>query len=144
MLRKKGLGILLGGVGIICMVMGAIFIAQGFAKNAVLTAAMVSENITYTGAGGSIVGIIDTPAEAKVMSDVLAEHRQAMGSYSSLKKDDPARQTILNAMTMENALNMAQMGFGLVQVVEATGAFMIILGGTLGIVGIVALRANRT
>jgi uncharacterized membrane protein YphA (DoxX/SURF4 family) len=142
-LRNKWLAILLGAVGVVCIAVGAIFIAQGFSKNALLTNAMVSENITYTGAGGTITGIIDTPAEAKAMAEILAEHRQAMGSYTSFKNGDPTRQTILNAMTMENALNMAEMGFGLVQVVEATGAFMIVIGVTLGIVGLVVLRSRR-
>jgi hypothetical protein len=142
-LRNKGLGLLVSAIGVVAIVMGAFFIAQGFSKNALITKAMVSENITYTGAGSKITGIIDTAAEAKVMADTLAEHRAKLGSYSSLKNGDPNRQTILNAMTMENSLTMAQMGFGLVQVVQATGGFMILIGLALGGVGIAVMRPTK-
>jgi hypothetical protein len=143
MSRVKVLAGLASIVGVIAIVMGAVFISQGFAKNDMITKAMVSENITYTGAGGAITGIIDTPAEAKVMADILAEHRSELGSYSSLKRDDPNRQQILNAMTMENALTMAQMGFGLVQVVQATGGFMILIGLALGVGGLVVFTSKQ-
>ncbi len=105
---------------------------------------MVSENITYGGAGSSIVGVIDNVQEAQQMADILKEHRQAMGNYSQLKRDDPNRQTILNAMTMENSLNLAQIGGGLTQVVEAMGVFMIIIGLTLGAGGTAALFSKHT
>lgn len=130
--QSKKLATLVVIVGIVSIVMGTFFIIQGFAKSNMITKAMSSESITYSGAGGTIVGSIDTAQEAQAMADVLKEHRQAMGVYTELKRDDPARQTILNAMTMENSLNLAQIGFGLTQVVEATGAFMILLGLTLG------------
>jgi hypothetical protein len=105
-----------------------------------LTNAMKEEKITYAAADGSINGVIDTPAEAASMAAVLKEHRQSTGIYTELAKDDPARQTILNAMVMENSLNLAQMGFGLTQVVEGTGAFMILVGIALGTSGTVGLR----
>ncbi len=130
-------------VGLISIVLGSFFMTQGFGKANFITEYMVSENITYTGAGGEIVGIIDTPKEAQVMANVLAKHRAALGSYSSLGKNDPNRQTILNAMTMENSLALAQMGIGLTQVVEAAGAFMIVVGFTFGIGGVMTIRARR-
>jgi uncharacterized membrane protein YphA (DoxX/SURF4 family) len=142
--QSKKLAILAVVVGIVSIVLGSIFIAQGFAKSNVITEAMVSENITYSGAGGTIVGIIDTPEEAQAMADILQEHRQALGSYSQLKRDDPNRQTILNAMTMENSLDLAQMGYGLVQVVEASGAFMILIGLTLGAGGVAVIVSRHT
>lgn len=139
--KKLGLWVIL--VGIISIAMGVFFIAQGFNKSDMITEAMASQNITYNSAGGEIVGVIDNAYEAKVMSDVLASHRSAQGSYTALKKDDPKRQTILNAMTMENALNLAQMGLGLTQVVEGTGAFMILIGLTMGALGVSGLRAKK-
>lgn len=142
--RSKKLAIWVVVVGIVSMALGASFIVQGFAKSNLITKAMIAENITYGGAGGTIVGIIDTPQEAQAMANILEEHHLAMGNYSQLKKDDPARQTILNAMTMENSLNLAQIGFGLTQVVEATGAFMILVGLTLGAGGMATILSKHT
>ncbi len=141
-MRRK-LAMLAVLVGIISIAMGGFFIFQGFAKAEMLTKAMTSENITYNSADGTINGVIDTPQEAQAMAAVLKEHRDAMGNYSQLKRDDPNRQQILNAMTMENSLNLAQMGFGLTQVVEGSGAFMILMGLTFGAGGIVVLRSKK-
>ncbi len=139
-LRNKTLAAMMLILGVISIGMGGFFIFQGFSKAAMITNAMREEKITYAAADGSINGVIDTAAEAESMAAVLKEHRMATGIYTELKRDDPGRQTILNAMVMENSLNLAQMGFGLTQVVEATGAFMILVGIALGASGGIGLR----
>jgi len=131
---SKKLAVFVLLVGVVSVVMGGIFIFQGVDKGNLIVASMCAENIEYAGADGEIVGIIDTPQEAAVMSRILMEHRNASyGNYNQLDREDPGRQTILNAMTMENSLNMAQLGSGLSQVVWATGIFMVIIGLTLGV-----------
>ena len=140
--QSKKLAALVMVVGIVSIVLGAFFISQGFAKSDEITKAMVSENITYGGAGSTINGIIDTSQEAEEMANVLYEHRSAMGNYSQLKRDDPARQTILNAMTMENSLTLARLGFGLTQVVEASGVFMVLIGLTFVAGGAAVVRSK--
>ena len=119
---------------------GGFFIQQGFAKANYLTESMVSENITYGGAGGTITGIIDTPQEAQTMANLLEEHGKALGNYAQMKKDDPNRQTVLNSMTMRNSLELAVMGFGLTDVVKASGAFMVLMGVTFGLISVTSLR----
>jgi hypothetical protein len=140
MLTGRKVAILLLVVGAISMLLGGFFVQQGFAKTAMLTEAMTAQKITYTGAGGDIQGIIDTPQEAQVMANVLQEHLKQYGSYADLKKDDPNRQTILNGLTMVNSLEMAVMGFGLTDIVKANGAFMLLVGLVFMAVGIPALR----
>ncbi len=129
--NTKMLAALLLVAGIISLVLGGVFVAQGIDKQNLIVEAMHEEKVTYGGADGAIDGIIDTPAEAAVMAGILKEHRMENGIYTELERDDPARETILNAMTMENALNLAQMGFGLSQVVQVTGLFMGLMGLTL-------------
>jgi hypothetical protein len=125
---SKRISILVLIAGLIAIVAGGVFIGMGFQKASMITEKMAEQQVTYTGAGGIINGIIDTPAEAQAMSDVLAEHQASLGIYSQLAKDDPNRATILNAMTMENSLNLAIMGYGLTDVVKASGAFMVVVG----------------
>lgn len=118
-------------VGILSVAMGGFFIYEGVAKGNLITASMELEKVKYASADGSIDGLIDNPKEAAVMAGVLREHRfQSYGYYAELKKDDPKRDQILKAMTMENSLNLAQMGYGLTDVVKANGVFMIIVGLT--------------
>ncbi|MFC1905412.1 hypothetical protein ACFLXL_01225 [Chloroflexota bacterium] len=122
---------------LISVVMGVVFISQGISKDALLTQAMVAEKVSYTSeeAKGAIKDVIDTPEEAEVMAEILREHRtNNYGYYTELKRDDPNRDQILKAITMENSLNMAQLGFGLTAVVKVTGVFMIVMGLALGTV----------
>ena len=127
--HTKKLAAVLLVAGIISLVMSGIFIAQGISKANLIVDSMRMEKVAYGGADGAIVGIIDTPQEAGVMANILREHRmESYGYYSELERDDPGRETILNAMTMENSLNLAQMGYGLTQVVQATGLFIGMMG----------------
>ncbi|MFC1902643.1 hypothetical protein ACFLX4_01050 [Chloroflexota bacterium] len=129
---SKKLAVIVLIVGIASLVLGGMFIFQGIAKQNLITEAMRLENATYDSEDGAINGVIDCPEEAQIMAHVLREHRlERYGSYTELSRDDPNRATILNAMTMENALNLAQLSYGLTQVVQATGAFMILVGLTL-------------
>ncbi len=129
-------------LGVVALVIGVVFIGQGIVKNNMITEAMQAEQITYGGAE-EIDGFIDTAAEAKLMADVLREHRlEDYGIYSELGREDPNRATILKAMTMENSLNQAQMGFGLVTVVIVIGIFMVITGIAVSGPGLVLYRMS--
>ena len=129
--------------GLIAIVCGGVFIGLGFQKAHMITEKMAEQQITYTGAGGSINGIIDTPSEAQAMSDVLAEHQASLGIYSQLSRDDPNRAQILDAMTMQNSLNLAIMGYGLTDVVKASGAFMIVVGLALGVISLPGILQKK-
>lgn len=139
-LRNKKLAVMVLVVGIVSIGLGSFFLYQGFDKASLITETMKEEKITYSGADGEIVGVIDTAAEAGAMAEILKEHRMEQGIYTELDRTDPARQSILNAMVMENSLTLAQMGFGLTQVVEATGVFMILVGLAMGTGALVAVR----
>ena len=141
LVNKKVASILLIA-GVISLVMGGIFLYQGFAKHNLIMEVMALEKIEYGGADGLIVGIIDTPEEAQAMAEILKEHRQERGVYTDLARDDPNRATILNALTMENSLNLAQLGHGLTEVVQVNGIFMMVIGLTLVSTGAYVIRAR--
>jgi len=144
--NSRKLAVLVLIVGLVSFVIGGLFVAQGFAKSAAITEAMRLEKVAYTGedANGSINGVIDTPQEAAVMAGVLRQHRlERYGYYSELKRDDPNRDTILKALTMENSLNLAQLSYGLTDVVKATGAFMLIIGLALTVTSASVFRSRR-
>lgn len=140
---NRNLGILVIVLGLIGIGLGGLFVGLGFQKAQMITDRMVEQNITYTGAGGDIQGVIDNAQEAQAMANVLAEHSAAIGNYSQLSKDDPKRAQILQALTMESSLEMAVMGYGLTDVVKGTGAFMILAGGTFALIGITLVRSRK-
>lgn len=122
---------------VISLGFGSVFIYQGLNANDMLIKALAAEKVTYAAedAKGAIKDVIDSPDEVVVMSNILREHRvKDYGYYSQLKRDDPKRDQILKAITMETSLNLAQLGFGLATVVMVTGAFMVVMGAALGVV----------
>ena len=124
-------------LAVISLAFGAAFIYQGINANNMLAKELAVEKVTYTAedAKGAIKDFVDTPDEAKVMSEILREHRiDNFGYYTELKRDDPNRDQILKAITMETSLNLAQMGFGLATVIIVTGVFMIVMGVALGVI----------
>ena len=140
----KKLGAILILAGIISLVFSGVFVFQSINASNLLTEAMCLEKATYGSADGAIDGIIDTPTEAQVMANTLREHRlESYGYYSELDREDPNRDIILKAMTMENSLNLAQVGYGLADVVKYTGIFMALLGAFLVVGGVFVIRSGR-
>jgi hypothetical protein len=131
---------------VISLVFGATFIYQGVNANNMLIQGLAAEKVTYAAedAKGAIKGVVDTPEEAVVMSNILKAHRvNDYGYYAELKRDDPKRDQILKALTMENSLNLAQIGFGLATVIIVIGVFMLVQGAALFIVAyIIRPRIN--
>ena len=143
--NKSTLAIVLILAGIISLTFGSVFIVQGFAKANLITEAMRIERAAYGSADGEIEGVIDTCYEAQVMAGVLREHRmERYGVYTELERDDPGRATILSAMTMENALNMAVLSYGVTDMAKANGGFMAVIGITLILGGVYVSRTRKT
>ncbi|MBU2607963.1 MAG: hypothetical protein KKF26_01445 [Chloroflexi bacterium] len=142
MINKKVASILLIA-GVFSIVMGAVFISQAISKRSLILQTMLVEKVSYEAADGAIQGIVDTPEEALVMAGILADHRREnYGLYVELARDDPNRAQILKAMTMENSLYIAQLGYGLTEVVQANGIFMLVIGLALGTTGAYGIRAR--
>ncbi len=136
----KVAAIVLAVFAVISLVFGAVFIYQGVNANKMLVDSLVAEKVKYEApdAKGAIQGVIDTPEEAAAMSRIIREHRITnYGYYAELKRDDPKRVEILKAITMENSLNLAQMGFSLAIMVIVTGVFMVVVALALGTVAFV-------
>ncbi len=141
--RNRNLGRVILLLGVVALVIGAVFIGQGVTKGNLITEAMQIEQVTFGGEEGEgITGIIDNAEEAQLMANVLREHRLDIGIYTELDREDPRRETILKAMTIENSLNLAQLGYGMTTVVIVSGVFMIIMGIALGGTGLGLYRLS--
>ncbi len=58
--------------------------------------------------------------------------------------EDPKQLTWSQALNLENSLNLAVLGFGVVQIAEGIGAFMVIVAVALWLTGIVLWRLSGT
>jgi hypothetical protein len=139
-------------IGIVCVVVGGVFVFQSFDKGNWMKEAMRQEKVTLGLSAEQIAAgeLIDTAEEAMAAADVIRQHRQSIApSYGELLGDgqyDPTNPTHLSyaqAMNMENYLYMAVLGFGVSTSILGTGAFMIIVGIALVIIGLILLRTDK-
>ncbi len=145
----RGLSILISVIGVIAIVIGAVFIFEGISKNNMITNRMNVEKVTLAvdpNNPGQVTQINDA-ADAQKAADTIASHRRSIApTYQDLlggkqfDPTDPKELTYAQAMNLENYLYMAVMAFGLVQVVLAAGAFMIVVGIGLGLIGLVLYK----
>ncbi len=146
--RKLAIGVLL--VGMVTVVIGAVFIGQGVSKNNQLVGAMRLEQVTLGIEGAELEEeVIDSLGEAQKAGDTVREHRRGIASsYSDLlggeryNPADPQQLTYAQALNLENYLYLAVIAFGLTQSVTASGAFMVLTGIALGGTGLVLYRLS--
>jgi len=140
-------------LGVVGIVMGAVFIGLGVARNNQLVEAMRIEAVIlplHPEEAGEPPGIIDSATEAEAAGDLIREHRQGIApTYQDLLGEgrydptNPQHLSYAQALNMENYLYLAVVGFGLIQSVMASGAFMIITGIALGATSLVLLRVSK-
>lgn len=136
----RGLAVLVMVLGLVSIVIGGVFVGQGFAKNNLIVDRMEIEQVTlaldpdnpdeYT--------LVTDIATAQEAADTIAEHRRNIApTYQELLGEgrydptNPQHLSYAQAMNLENYLYLAVAAFGLVQVALASGAFMIVTGVAL-------------
>ncbi len=137
-------------IGVVAVILGAVFIGLGASRDAQLKEAMRVENVTL-GIESELEGeVIDSLPEAMEAGDTIREHRRSIApTYSDLLGEgrydptDPHQLTYAQAMNLENYLYLAVVAFGLTQAVMASGVFMVITGLALGSTGAVLYRLQK-
>jgi hypothetical protein len=150
---KRILAIIVMLLGLAAIVIGGVFIGEGVAKNNYIVGRMNVEKVTLAVDPNNPDTVIqvNNAADAQKAADKIAADRRAISpTYQALLNEgtgrfDPTNPKDLSyaqAMNLENYLYMAVMAFGLVQVTEAAGAFMVITGLALGIMGFLFYSKN--
>lgn len=143
------LALIISLLGLVAIVIGAVFVFQGFSKNNLIVERMEVEKVglSLDPDNPEQITEIQTGTDAQAAADIIAAHRRAISpTYQDLlnggrfDSTNPQHLTYAQAMNLENYLYMAVTAFGLVQVVLAAGAFMIITGLALGLSGLLHLR----
>ncbi len=142
--KVRYLGILVMLLGAVSLTMGIVFVQQGFSKQNWIQNSMKQEQITLGIESGDVEEgeVIDTSKEAQVAGDTVREHRHGIApTYGDLlggEKFNPTESRQLSyaqALNLENYLYLAVATFGLINVVLASGAFMIVNSLALGATG---------
>ena len=142
------LGIVVMVLALVSLIVGVVFVQQGFAKQAWLVSAMKQEKITFNIDGKDVV--VDSAATAEKAGDTVREHRHSISpTYGDLlgggkfNPTDPMQLTYAQALNLENYLYLAVATFGLITVVIGSGAFMIINGIALGATGFALIKVAK-
>ena len=149
----KYLGLMVLVLGVIAIVIGGVFITEGIMKNNLIVDRMNVEKVTLNidPNNPTVFTAINNADDAQRAADLIAEHRRSIApTYQELLSQsggrfDPTNATELTyaqAMNLENYLYMAVTAFGLIQATMANGAFMIIVGVAIGIVGFLIYRVS--
>jgi hypothetical protein len=150
---KRTISLVISILGILGIIIGAIFVFQGFDKQNLIVDRMKIEKVTLAvdPNNPSQLTFVNSADDAQKAADTIASHRRAIApTYQDLLgtgKFDPTKPlqlTYAQAMNLENYLYMAVMAFGLVQVVLAAGAFMILTGAALVLTGLVLYKIPVT
>jgi len=121
-------------LGLASIAFGIGFIWNGYSYETQLRTQLATEEVTLGSEEGNIV---DTPEEARNASETVKGHRtERYGTYAQTGRDSPERAQFLNALTLENSLNLVQLAFGVTTIAMAIGAFMILNGIALVGVGL--------
>jgi len=143
------LSVLISLIGVLAIVIGVVFVFQGISKNNLITNRMNVEKVALAldPENPNELTAINNSTDAQKAADTIAEHRRSISpSYQDLlgsgrfDPTNPKHLTYAQAMNLENYLYLAVTAFGLVQVVDAAGAFMILVGLGLGLIGLVLYR----
>ena len=137
-------------MGVVAVIIGAVFVGLGVANDIKLREAMQQEQVTL-GIESEMEGeVIDSMSEAMKAGDTIREHRRGIApTYSDLLGEgrydptDPEQLTYAQAMNLENYLYLAVIGFGLTQAIMGSGAFMLLSGVAFIVIGMLLHRAVR-
>lgn len=134
-------------LSLISIIMGIVFLQQGFSKQSWMVGTMKEEQITFEIDGTETV--IDNARKAQIAGDTVREHRHGIApTYGDLlggerfNPEDPRQLTYAQALNLENYLYLAVATFGLITVVLASGASMIVTGLALGLTGFALLKVS--
>ena len=140
-------------LGVVAFAMGFVFIGLSVERSNFLTAAMQEEQVIlplHPEEEEIEPSVIDTTGEAQAAGNIIREHRRNIApTYQDLLGEgrfdptNPSHLSYAQALNMENYLYLAVLGFGLTDVVLASGVFMVITGIALGGTGMVLRRLAK-
>jgi len=136
--------------GFVLVAAGAFMAYQGRVAHNDVRDTLAEERIITAEDAEIPLAEVDSAAEAKAQADIIREHALAITggkTYAELDRDDPARATYLNSVTLRTALMTSYLAFNVADLVIGIGAIVILLGLShvvLGVyLGLMVLRAGK-
>jgi len=148
----KYIGIVVAALGIIALAAGGVFVGIALHENSVITTQLRDQQVTLGLTKDQIAQgqVVDNAAEAQTAASTLGDHLKtiaptygALMAKSATGKFDPTNATDLTygqGLTLENAMNLVVLGYGVDQAILGTGAALIVVGLGMGATGLIVYR----
>ena len=122
-------------VGIIVMVLGALFVVAGIGTYAVVSSTLADQQITVSDDASHFAGKdVKGPLTAYAQADIINQHALEIGggkTYAELPQDDPNRSTVMTASFLQASLFTSVVAFGVAAFVAVMGLVLVLLGWSL-------------
>lgn len=122
-------------VGILGIVVGALFIVVGIVAWILVTNQLIAENITIPDDAAAFQGQqVTGPLTAYVQADIINQHAlEASGgkTYAELDRDDPVRATVMQASFLRASLFTSVVAYGVALFAVGVGLVTILFGWAL-------------
>jgi len=126
-------------IGLIAMILGAVFIVAGITTWGMVSSKLAAERITVSGDAPAFAGAtVSDPFTAFVQADIINQHALAATdgkTYAELDKEDPLRATAMNGSFLRASLFTSVIAFGVALFAIGVGALSILLGWGLRMAG---------
>ena len=134
-------------VGLIAMILGAVFIVAGITTWGMVSSKLAAERITVSGDAPAFAGAtVADPFTAFVQADIINQHalKATDGkTYAELDKEDPLRATAMNGSFLRASLFTSVIAFGVALFAIGVGALSILLGWGIRLAASPAVAAER-
>lgn len=124
-----------GTIGLVVIVAGVIFAVAGVVTWFVVADQLSAENITVSEdaeflAGSDVNGPFAAYAEAQVINKHALEATGGK-TYAELERDDPARETAMQASFLRSSLFTSVVAFGVAALATVLGILLVLIGWAL-------------
>ena len=130
-MMKKLFPIALALLGVVFVVAGGYTVSRGFDAKALVRDELRAQKIVTPEDASIPNAVVDNPATAKSMADIIDEHSlKATGgkTYSELDRTDPTRATAFQASALRTSLYTSVMAFNVSDLVIGLGLMIGFLG----------------
>ena len=126
-------------VGLIAMILGAVFIVAGITTWGMVSSKLAAERITVSGDAPAFAGAtVADPFTAFVQADIINQHalKATEGkTYAELDKEDPLRAVAMNGSFLRASLFTSVIAFGVALFAMGVGVAIAVVGWALRLLG---------
>lgn len=119
-------------IGLVAIIIGALMVVGGAATWVVVTDQLTDEKIVIPDDARAFGGkTVNGPIDAYFMADIINKHAlDASGgkTYAELDREDPVRDTMMNASFLRTSLFSSIISYGVALFAAGTGLLWILIG----------------